>query len=696
MRLTFRLACASICALVYLCLGLDTAQAQFTVKWLTVGEFGHLYSEATARAEETVGLSWPMDVLNAHNIRAKTIWVGVENFTDENGQNWAAKVAHVGPRVNGANEVFPQLHESINKFEPPTVTVDGFDSFNKVNWSAEQNVVLDPTLPADRAIHTIANYVTGIQFEMTAYAWGNEYNDSYHIQEYVFTNTGNTDDDPDQELNATLNNVWFNFNSRYAPGAEAAAWTNGGGQMWGNGTMQDATWEGNPNYDVDFRSVFAWFGKSSGQTVWNTIGGPIIESVDPWAAASDTVGRLGAALMVGKVIIHADGAAHDPGVEGTDDPNQPFTIAHTDADGQYVDGNATHLNDARNIQEMLIVKEGRVLPTHARAVHPGGDFENQSVDPSSVDGSSSVGDSYGPYTMAIGQQVKIVTAEAVAGLNKKIALSVGRAYKRSNHNDQLAIPYTINGQVVSMTKNQWALTARDSLFQEFEKAIANYESGYAIAEAPLPPSSFSVTGEGERILLEWTVYDNANHTGFEIYRAPNRVDSTSYTLIATLDAAARTYSDVSAIRGTNYYYYIQSVGQVNNNGTAGTPTGIPLKSNRFYTQTYDPATLKRVPGTSLSAVRIVPNPWVISQAESDVRFIGDQLAFYDLPAQCSIKIFTENGELVKTIEHTDNTGDEFWALTSDSNQLIVSGIYLAHFRDNETGQSLVRKFVVIR
>ena len=127
-----------------------------------------------------------------------------------------------------------------------------------------------------------------------------------------------------------------------------------------------------------------------------------------------------------------------------------------------------------------------------------------------------------------------------------------------------------------------------------------------------------------------------------------------------------------------------------------TPTGVPLKSNRYYTQTYDPATLKRPAGT-LASVRVVPNPYVINQQESLVRFLEqDRIAFYDLPAQCTLRIFTETGELVKTIEHTNNTGDEFWNLTTDANQVVVSGIYLLHVRDSATNGSVVRKFVIVR
>ena len=66
-------------------------------------------------------------------------------------------------------------------------------------------------------------------------------------------------------------------------------------------------------------------------------------------------------------------------------------------------------------------------------------------------------------------------------------------------------------------------------------------------------------------------------------------------------------------------------------------------------------------------------------------------------------IFTESGDLVKTIDHDSGSGDEIWGgnildlqTVSDSGQLLVSGIYIAHITDNESGGTAVTKFVIIR
>ena len=83
--------------------------------------------------------------------------------------------------------------------------------------------------------------------------------------------------------------------------------------------------------------------------------------------------------------------------------------------------------------------------------------------------------------------------------------------------------------------------------------------------------------------------------------------------------------------------------------------------------------------------------------------------FYDIPGKCIIKIFTERGDLIDEIEHTDGSGDQAWNSTTMYRQVVVSGVYIAYFEvmedivDEETneiifakGDSAFRKFIVIR
>ena len=76
--------------------------------------------------------------------------------------------------------------------------------------------------------------------------------------------------------------------------------------------------------------------------------------------------------------------------------------------------------------------------------------------------------------------------------------------------------------------------------------------------------------------------------------------------------------------------------------------------------------------------------------------------FYNIPPFCTIKIYTERGDLIQTIEHTDGSGDEAWTSITSSRQVVVSGLYIAYFEVTEDagafkkGDNIIKKFIIIR
>lgn len=220
---------------------------------------------------------------------------------------------------------------------------------------------------------------------------------------------------------------------------------------------------------------------------------------------------------------------------------------------------------------------------------------------------------------------------------------------------------------------------------------------------------------GDRISLTWS--DNAEFdpvnpaVGYKIYRAIH-IPDTTYDLIyecgqGTPNPLVHEYEDRSAIRGFDYYYYVAPF----DDGSANeTRPGIPLVQSKFYTMTSEPSSLKRPAGDRLEDIRIVPNPFNIRArelqfGESD----PDRIMFYNIPPFCTIRIFTERGDLIKTIKHTDGSGDEAWNSVTSSRQVVVSGVYIAHIEVTQDypdpltgelayrkGQHAIRKFIIIR
>ncbi len=677
------------------------AKAQWREKWLAVGDYAQLYSEADGRVQDGDGSMWPFieGQVNEHH-GSQTLWIAVKNFTDENGETWPAKVAHAGPRVSGQGEVFPTDFRMVSRFEDPDVTVDGLPTF-QVAPNIEE---IDPTLKADRVIYNSMNTVTGISMERTIRAFSNEYHDDYHIWEYTFTNTGNVDDDPEIELEQTAEDVYFIFMKRWF-GPSAAQNVVGGGIGWGYNFMEDQVGDGLEDYDTDFRANFTWQGNEPSFTDWDPLGVPAIEAPGNTSEA-DTTGRLLLDEFMVRAYLHADSSPTDP----SDDPSQPSSMKWYWADNWMSEGQDA-LDRERSQREYEFFAEGHTYPHHAEVVEPHGDFAHPTGKPAlDSPGGHKNGVGFGPYTLEPGESVNLVLIEGISGLDQERAtVAIGRAFKELwRQGDQYGeIAFDADGDGVIdddevMDKNEWVMTSRDSAYQMIERARANYRSGFEIPQAPMPPSSFTVTSGVDEISLEWDVFPEANHAGFELYRTRNRFegaieDDYRYQLIHTAGPEERSFTDSDVVRGIDYYYYIQAVGDVNNDDTGMTPTGVPLKSSRYYTQTYSPATLKRGPGDMLADSRVVPNPYHLA-SDQNVRWPDqqDRIGFLNIPGQATIKIYTERGDLVETIDHTDGSGDAYWNLTTSSNQVVVSGVYLALIEDRESGENIIRKFVIIR
>ena len=674
------------------CLGLvaitahvQEAQAQEQFKWLNAGSLHSWYSNIGFENEEgfvkrqQYGLQWPGIYRFQDTQAAKGLWIGSKNFADDRGNNFPFKVIHKGPRATGLNAFFPVEFKLVSRFDWPIVSVDGIDTFDKPIEVDE----VDPDMEADLMIYNKVNTQLGLTMERKIMQFSNQFHDNYHITEYIFTNTGNTDGDNDIELpSTTLEDVWVFMQWRYSVVAETR-YVIGNATGWGINTMNDVRGDGvKPDpAGEQFRANISWHGKFPAFTAYDNIGGPI------WAPAlnvlaTDTVGRLGAIHFVGNVTLHADTSPTNK----ADDVTQPRTTQYVGSDDT-VNSQNDPFNPAKMTQEYALMSKGHASPRHADLVEPSGNFIEPTGDPSlGTSGGLSSASGYGPYTIAPGQSIRIVVAEAVAGISRELATSVGRQYKQ--------------GSITARQKNEAVFQGKDSLFQTFQRATDNFDSDYGITKAPQPPSFFEVASGGTSVLLSWDYTSSDQISGFEIYRAQGDYFE-PHQLIHTASPSDRSFEDTTPTRGLDYYYHILAVSSSPAND--GSSPSVPLRSSRYYTQTYDPANLKRPPG-DLASVVIVPNPYNIEANSDDrvgfdqnqVRFRGNQIQFINMPGRARIQIFTEVGQHIRTINHTDGTGSVPWNLLTESRQLVVSGIYLAVIEDTETGERTTKKIVIIR
>ena len=157
--------------------------------------------------------------------------------------------------------------------------------------------------------------------------------------------------------------------------------------------------------------------------------------------------------------------------------------------------------------------------------------------------------------------------------------------------------------------------------------------------------------------------------------------------------------------GSQYYYYIQTKALIDTNAPNADPTtrGKIIYSGRNYIPNYVPLFPPGPAQNDLSKIRIVPNPYNINDPLLDEYGYGGSqygrrhINFYNLPAKVIIKIFTENGDLLRTLEHDSPVGSgyDWWDMLTTSQQTVNSGVYIAVFQKPDGAVSF-QKFIIIR
>ncbi len=98
----------------------------------------------------------------------------------------------------------------------------------------------------------------------------------------------------------------------------------------------------------------------------------------------------------------------------------------------------------------------------------------------------------------------------------------------------------------------------------------------------------------------------------------------------------------------------------------------------------------------LDIINVFPNPYFAYNLE-ETQLHQEHMTFVNLPAECTIRIFTVSGQLVRTIEHDEATATTHeWDLRNENNLPVASGLYLAHIDVPDVGEKIVKLAVVFR
>ncbi len=688
-------------------------QVQGTDKrYIRIGELQSMVSAwGSERAWNNIyyeGLIWPASYTTQDNAVIKRSWIGCSDFTDASGIAWEKYGINFTLDYEKVS-VFPMQLKQTARFSAPIVYVNGSDI--TAVYAGEVDAV-DPDLPADREVINTVNTTMGLTMTRRVLAFSQQYHNNYFITEYTFTNTGNTDYDDAIELSAALKGVRIGWGTRYSVCREGSEKI-GDGQSWGKHswvTRRGENYAGHSSEQVQgdypiadwIRSGFSWAGQSSVNS-FDNIGGPNVKGD----------GRLTAPQHAGTAVLHVDKSFGDH----SDDPNQPAVLGWHAGD-TYPSLGTMAASSTTAMLQLYDMLSGKPYMGMGGTDRMDETYMTKNPDPYTVHndgGGTNVWICYGPFDIPHGESITIVEAEAVAGLNRTMCEQIGRRWKQAYNNSSDRGPFTLpDGSTTTdkdVYKNKWVATGKDSIMLTFSRAKRNYDSGYKIPQPPQPPAMFNVESGGGRISLKWTPSPSEEEPGFsgyKIFRAIGKAD-TVYFELASVGKGVTSFDDVTAIRKVSYYYYIVSVNDGSTNSSGKTNPAGPLYSSRFYTQTTQPAELLKPPADNMETIRVVPNPYNIRSRLIQYPGENDKITFLNLPPYCTIRIFTERGDLIETIDHNNGSGDEAWNSITSSRQVVVSGIYIAHFevsrdyQDPDTqqtlfrkGDSAYRKFVIIR
>ncbi|MBI5473489.1 MAG: hypothetical protein HY961_14190 [Ignavibacteriae bacterium] len=572
------------------------------------------------------------------------------------------------------------------RYRPPHVTVDGIALDAPYRW------YVDPSLKSDIKIEfedVLPQF--GIRSHVEVFAFSNPMLADFFIWKatHKFTgevrlpreSTSSKDSLPDQTIR-----FWWPLSFNFGPSKIGERAVSGG-----------FSYEGEDDLDSWFKQkstlaparprdslyvAYVWDAFFS-NTVPYTNG-----SVDDTGDPDRINGYLYSTQIPGFTLLHADQSASIK----TDDRTQPYSLPH-----------ASIVGDLWGRRDVGLKQTYR--GDDARGRFP--------LDPITAGFSTTPQKgtmrfvTVGPYSLTKNRaqnradSVTFVYGVGTGSISPTLADSIGR--------DWLA------GRVSDSLKKAIILTGKDSLWKTLDRANWTWDRMSRGLSIPSPPPSpdITVTSGPDIITVQWSYseasYYNDPVTGVDdwyawrVYRkrgallTHDPLDQKSKAkwelAYETTNRGEQTYIDHNIQRGVDYYYAVTAV----DNGLQATDWIYPgqrLESNRFTTMSQLPAVSFKPGLNEAGKVRVVPNPATVAAGRALNSGTPDKISFFNLPIKCTLRIFTETGDQITTLDHY-GTADHQWNQRTDENQYVTSGIYILAVTDAEdiNGKSLDTQFV---
>jgi hypothetical protein len=342
--------------------------------------------------------------------------------------------------------------------------------------------------------------------------------------------------------------------------------------------------------------------------------------------------------------------------------------------------------------------------------------------------------SYGPYSLAPDDSVRIIVAE-IAGVmdmndvisgdpNHRFPDSTIAAIRRNADHARNAVRWGIGAKVNGIPLAADVPEPPPSpVADAVNSSVGTANPAIGITWTRVAETSTITDGSGA------TFYDGAvDLDGYRVYKStdfqyssetqPSAFRGEAWTLIADIprtefgtyyDAAIGRYklTDKDVQFGFKYGYYVSAYRNANasKSWTSANGTilnGIPELANGSGNKT-PPASAAPGPVSSMD-VFVAPNPYVYGDAQRSFGTSGQYtIEFRNLPENCTIRIYTLMGDLVKTLDHKPDArgavfGSEAWDQKTESGLIVAPGLYVYNVKSNVPGldRSVTGKLMIIR
>ena len=644
---------------------------------------------------------------------------------------------------NGATAVFSPIEKdqtdgrvvvpltNYARYADPTYTVTSEGTITTPPANDLGGAIVDPNNcigTSDQTVRVTNKYSCGIALQRKVLTWGQNLDNNYSIIDLTFTN----------DTSVTFTNFYvFLHNGEYP--FQRADGTNPGvasADQYANGNSPRRWYHYYGSKTTDSLRVYYYYSSDDPENAGDRMGQPLTVQG----------GRLLDYDYTFVATLHASAQPYTPSgnmvnnvdANDQDDMNQPSvtTVANMQNvlnlglfNGTYDPTGTDAANYYKLINGTTLASEdltgADIRPGHHRINL---DEEGKNA-PGGEPGISTFANSfesmivYGP-----GQQIRIVTATGIAGISRTKAIQVGEEWYHDTKNgtnmlaDPPNLPNPTTGYFPSnfvfpdgatetdKKKDRWVSTGIDSVHLTVSKAKWNFTHDYNIPETPPPPSNLSIAGSGGGIVLNWSdpaAEALANFTGYRVMKKLGSTDTTYYQEVFRSDTMnnknTNSFTDPKIRAGAFYYYYVQAMVKIPATDNSAYPTdrGKITYSGRVYFYNNSQVVGQGLVNESgdLAKIAIVPNPF--NWNDPLLRGYGFsnptdlRIQFFELPSDVTIRIFTEAGALVKTIEHHQNSGSDSWNMTNENGQTIASGIYIVLFQTPDGGTAY-QKLVVAR